>query len=106
MTSSFGFEDALAWFTLPLFIGAILTIYRIVREVSPHLSEQDQVIFKRWFRSGDDIRFNINDPLSRVWSEHYRLFPKSRKRLLFAFLLIAASLSVLAYPLWLVLSKR
>jgi hypothetical protein len=36
MTSGFGFEDAFLWFTLPLLIAAIITIYRIVHEVLPH----------------------------------------------------------------------
>jgi len=94
------------FFTFALFIAAFLTIVRIVGEVLPSLSEEDRARFRGWFRSGGGVRFNINNPLGRAWSEHYRLFPGSRKRVLFACLLIAASLSVLIYPLWLVLCSR
>src|SRR5437660_11962790 len=98
MTHNFGFDDAIAWLSLPLFIAAILMILWIVRDVLPYLSEEDRERIIQWYRSGGHGR--INKSIHRAWSEHYRLFPRSRKRALFAGLLIAASLSVLAYPVW------
>jgi len=104
MAYNFGFEDALTWFTLPLFIAAFLMIVWIVREVLPYLNEEDRARIRGWYLSAGHGRINM--VLHRAWSEHYRLFPRSRKRVLFACLLIAASLSILAYPLWIVLGRR
>jgi len=104
MFDKFGIADAMTWFTLPLFIAAILMIFWIVHEVLPFLNEVDRVQIQEWYRSGGHGR--INAALRSAWSEHYRVFPHSRKRVFFACLLIAASLSVLAYPLWLVLGKH
>lgn len=104
MGYNFGIDDALTWFTLPLFVAAFLMIFWIVYEVLPSLNEEDRLRIRKWYRSGGHGR--INRAIRRAWSEHYRLFPRSRKRVLFACLLIAASLSVLAYPLWLVLGQR
>jgi hypothetical protein len=104
MFENFGIDDAMMWFTLPLFFAAFLMIFWIVREVLPFLNEDDRVRILEWYRSGG--RGRIKAALRSAWSEHYRVFPRSRKRVLFACLLIAASLSVLAYPLWLVLGKR
>jgi hypothetical protein len=96
------FEGALTFFSLALFVAALILIVMVVREVLPHLHEQDRMLLERWVSSGGEIRYNINGPLKRAWNEHCRLFPQSRKRILFACLLIAASLSVMAFPLWIV----
>jgi hypothetical protein len=104
MFDNFGIDDAVTWFTLPLFIAAILMIFGIVHEVLPFLNEGDRVRIQEWYRSGGHGR--INAALRSAWSEHYRVFPHSRKRILFVCLLIAASLSVLAYPLRLVSGKH
>jgi hypothetical protein len=106
MNYKFGFDDALTWFTLPLFVAAFVVVFWIVREVLPSLNEQDKSAFKRWAQYGGAHRVNINGTLKRAWTEHYRAFPNSRKRPLLAILLIAASLSVLAWPLWYALSRR
>jgi hypothetical protein len=87
--------------SLALFAAAILTIVRIVRDVFQHLDEQDQAYFRTW------VWCNWPKlPVKNAWKEHIRLFPKSRKRLVFAFLVILASLSVMGYPLWLAVSPR
>jgi hypothetical protein len=104
MTRGFEFEDAVTWLTLPLFIAAILTMVMIVREVWPSLSAEDQTRFRRWTWPSGYVRNSA--ALNKAWSEHYRLFPASRKRVLFTCLLISACLSLLAYPLWLVLTQR
>jgi hypothetical protein len=99
-------ESVLTCFAVSLFVAAILAMVLIVREAFPRLTEQDQTRFKDWFRSGGELRFSINGPLREVWNEHCRWFPQSRKRILFAFLLIAASLSVMSIPLWLAFGQR
>jgi hypothetical protein len=99
-----GFDHAIYWLTLPLFIATIVMIFWIGHEVWPFLNEDDRIRIQEWFRSGGHGR--INAAIRRAWSEHYRAFPRSRKRALFACLLIATSLSVFAYPLWLVLGKH
>ena len=100
------FEGALQFLSVAMFVATIISIVIIVREVLPHLHEQDRMLLKSWFSSGGGIRLNINGPLKRAWNEHCRLFPQSRKRILFACLLIAASLSVMSVPLWIVLRQR
>jgi hypothetical protein len=101
MTHFFAFKDAVAWISLPLFIAAFVTMAIILREVSPSLNNEDRTRLKELF-SG---RVRISGAINRAWSEHYRLFPGSRKRVLFVCLLIGASLSPLAYPLWLFLTQ-
>ena len=88
--------------TLVLFVAVVVTMVRIVRDVFEGLSEQEQALFRGWPNSWG-MRFDR--ALRRAWNEHARLFPKSRKRVLFACLLLAAALSVMGYPLWLVLSS-
>jgi hypothetical protein len=89
--------------TLVLFVAAFLTMNTIVREVFEGLSEQEQALFRGWPNSWG-MRFDR--ALRTAWNEHTRLFPKRRKRVLFACLLLAAALSVMGYPLWLVLGSR
>ena len=81
------YEDALIWFTPPLFIAAFLAMAWIVRDVWPSLNEPERMRFKKWFSSSGPSPFG--GELNRAWREHYRLFPGSLKRLLFASLLIA-----------------
>jgi hypothetical protein len=45
----------------------------------------------------------MNRAISNAWNEHVRLYPKSRKRVLFACALILAFMSPLARQLWLML---
>jgi uncharacterized membrane protein len=49
----------------------------------------------------------VNQTLRNAWNQHALSFPASRKRTLFAvFLIGAAALSVMFYPLWLAIGQR
>ena len=78
-----------------LFCCAILMMVRIVRDVLPYLEEEDQTCLRGWFGS---LGFNDrSDALSTGWREHINRFPRSRKRLAFAVLFVAALLAVVVY---------
>lgn len=95
--------------TVVLFVAVVLTMARITRDVLPHLNEEDQFYLRSWRISSQGTlraRLSFGRGIRNAWNEHVRLFPKSRKRVLLACLLIAASLSITAYPLWLALAAR
>ncbi len=96
-------ETFFAAITLLLFVLAVLAMVVIVRDVLPSLDEDDRSSIRTyWFGSGSRGVWRSRERAIRnAWNEHARLFPKSRKRVLFAALLIAAALSVMGYPLWL-----
>ena len=81
---------------------AILTIVMVIRDVFPLLNQEDQAAFRDWTWMGTALRTwrRRDRAIGKAWDEHLRLFPKSRKRVLFAALLIAAVLSIIGYPLW------
>jgi hypothetical protein len=89
--------------SLVLFAAAAVTFIAMVREVLPHLAAEDRTPLQG--AGGSSIRrLRVRDrALARAWKVHVDLFPKSRKRQLFAVLLIAAALSVFGYPLWVAL---
>lgn len=86
-----------------LFAAAIATIISVVHDVRGHLDKQDHASFRAFPRFPN---VNFNRALGNAWKEHIRLFPESCKRLLFACFLIAACVSVMAYPVWMALSLR
>jgi uncharacterized membrane protein len=90
--------------SLALFAGAIATFVAIVREVVEQLDEVDRATLRAWFRFSSVT--TINRAIANAWRHHVQYFPKSRKRILFASLLVAACLSVMGYPLWLALVQR
>src|SRR5271154_3390560 len=104
MGQPIAFANALMWLTLPLFITAFVTMVWIVRDVWPSMHELDRLRFRRW--SSTMSLGPSGRELQVAWSEHRRLFPDSRKRLIFASILIFAALSLLLYPLWFVLLQR
>jgi hypothetical protein len=91
-----------------LFALAISSFVLIVRESSPFLVSDDQRALRDyWKPTGGFTAWSERDRAVRhAWSEHTRRFPKSRKRLFFAVLLIVAAGSVMFYPLWLAVSQR
>src|SRR5258708_39796645 len=90
--------------SLALSVATFLTMVRIVREVLPNLSEEDQARLRGWTASKRQWKFN--GTIHRAWNYHVRLFPKSCKRLLFACLFTACLLSIFAFPVWLALAVR
>jgi len=87
--------------SLPLFCAGIITFVLTVRDVFPFLDAGDQKALRGDSSPGDARSWRRTDcALRNAWNEHARLFPKSRKRVLFAVFLIGAALSLLGYPLW------
>ena len=89
--------------SLALFAGSIGTFVAIVRQVFEKLDDVDQGTLRAWFRFSSVT--SINRAIGNAWRRHVQLFPKSRKRVLFASLLVAACLSVMGYPFWLALGR-
>ncbi len=90
--------------SLALIAAAITTFVRIVRDVFEHLDKKDRASLSEWARLSSVV--NINRALDNAWREHLRLFPRSRKRLLFVALLLTACVSLLGYPLWVALGQQ
>ena len=88
--------------SLALFVLAILTFVLVIRDALPFLDPEDQTSLRNsWTRAQGFETFRKRDgAIKRAWNEHARRFPKSRKRLVFSALLIAAAISVMGYPLW------
>lgn len=108
-------EDVFKICTLVFVISIVASMVEIFRDVLPHLNEDDQGFLRGWFTS-DGRRLGMRETLSRhvrfdrligrVWNQHVRLFPNSRKRIIFACLFVGSLLSVFAYPLWLAVGPR
>lgn len=101
-------ENTLIIIALALFILMVLTMVRLIQDIQPHLSEEDQFCLhmnKSWisFPSTLRARWRFGRAIQSAWNSHVRLFPRSRKRVLFACLLIVFFFSIMAYPLWLAL---
>jgi hypothetical protein len=90
--------------SLALLAGAVATFVAIVRQVFEQLDDVDRATLRAWFRFSSIT--SINRAIGNAWKQHVQLFPSSRKRILFASLLIAACVSVMGYPLWLALVRR
>jgi len=87
--------------TIALLAAAVLTFMALVREALPHLSSEDRASLQSLLGPPTFSRLRVSDnALGRAWEVHGRVFPQSRKRILFAALLVATALSVFAYPLW------
>jgi hypothetical protein len=83
--------------SLSLFLLACVTMALIFRDVFPLLNQEDQTSFRHWIGRKSRLQ---NRAIDNVWKEHARSFPRSSKRYLFAFFLIAATISVMGYALW------
>lgn len=94
--------------SIALFVLAILTFFLVIRDAFPFLDSEDQTLLRNYWtgKARFDAWRKQDRAVKRAWKEHARSFPKSRKRLLFAALLIAAAISVIGYPLWLALGGR
>ena len=88
-----------------LFVLAILTMIAIVRDVFPLLSLQDQTSLRdHWIGASIRTWRDRDRAIVHAWNEHVRSFSGSRKRVLFAVLLIAAFLFAMSYPIWIAFS--
>jgi hypothetical protein len=91
--------------SLALFVAAAATFLAIVRDVLPHLPAKDRTALQDAQGSSLGQLRARDHAIGRAWKIHAAVFPKSRKRLLFATLLVAAAFSVVGYPLWITLVK-
>jgi hypothetical protein len=101
-------EGLFAAISVTLFFLTVLTFVWIVRDVFLLLNSEDQASLRSYGAgSGGFGTWRKRDrAIKQAWTEHTRSFPRSRKRVLFAFLLIASFLSVMGYPLWLTFGAR
>jgi hypothetical protein len=94
--------------SLALFVLAILTFVLVVCETFPSLGTEDQTSLRSHWTGAEG--FNTwrkrDRAIKHAWNEHARRFPNSRKRLLFAALLIAAAISLMGHPLWYAFGSR
>lgn len=93
--------------SLTLFLSACLTFVLLVLEALPLLDSEDQIALRNYWKptEGFGAWRKRDRAIKHAWNEHTKRLPKSRKRALFAALLIAAAVSVMFYPLWLVGGK-
>jgi len=101
-------EGFFAAISISLAVLTVLAFVWIVRDVFLLLSSEDQASLRTYWEGGAGFRAwrKRDRAIREVWIEHARSFPRSRKRFLFAFLLIACFLSVMGYPLCLTFSAR
>jgi hypothetical protein len=97
-------EDIFKIIAFVFFVATILAMVSIVREVLPRLCEEEQTVLRNWFTAS--LRWRAGRALNKAWDVHGSVFPKSRKRILFAFLLLGTFLAGMSYPLWLALGSR
>jgi hypothetical protein len=81
--------------TVCILCCAILTMVKIVRDVLPYLEEEDRTCLRECYA----FKNRFNQALSRAWTEHANRFPRSRKRIVFAILLIVTVMAVVGYAL-------
>jgi len=95
-------ENLFNGLSLALVVGAIATYISIVRDVLPHLAPEHREPLKHYFDNSGYWQLRAADKaIRKAWQAHGERFPNSHKKQLFAALLIVAALSVMAYPLWL-----
>ena len=100
--------------TLVLAVSIVVSIVGIFCDVLPHLNEDDQIFLRGWFtfhgrlgmRETLSRKVRFDRLLGRAWNQHVQVFPNSRKRIIFAWLVAGSLLSVFAYPLWLALVRK
>jgi hypothetical protein len=90
-------EGIFTTLSLALFVAVWATMFRIVQDVSPHLSEQHRECLRHWTRWNHS--FGCGGAIRTAWDEHIKMFPNSRKRVLLAVLLVALALSVIPLSL-------
>jgi len=101
-------EVLFAALSITLLFLTVLTFVWIVRDVFLLLNSEDQTSLRSYGAGGGGFGIwrKRDRAIKQAWTEHTRSFPRSRKRVLFAFLLIASLLSVMGYPLWLTFGTR
>ncbi|HTV57688.1 MAG TPA: hypothetical protein VMJ93_02360 [Verrucomicrobiae bacterium] len=87
---------------------SFLTIFLIIREILPAMGPEDQDLLRNYWMAPTGFRTlrHRDRAIRNAWNEHVRLFPRSRKRVIFASFLIASVISAMGYPLWLAFGPR
>jgi hypothetical protein len=88
---------------LSFLLLALVTMALIFREAFPHIHHDDRTTFQRWW--GRPVRLKSR-AIENVWKEHFRLFPKSRKRALFISAFLASAAFIMGYQLWLIFGAK
>jgi hypothetical protein len=99
-------ESMFILLALVLGVASALTMASIVSDVLPKLNQEERVSLRDWGTFSLRRVVKRNRAIRNAWNLHVLLFPKSRKRVLFACLLIGMLLSVICYPLWLAIGPR
>jgi hypothetical protein len=90
--------------SIALGAAAVTTFIAIVRDVSQHPSAENRHPLRHHFDNSTLRQLRAGDKaIGEAWNTHIKLFPQSRKRLLFGALAISTASSVMCYPLWLAL---
>lgn len=87
---------------------SFLTIFLIIREILPTMSPEEQNVLRNYWMAPTGFRTlrHRDRAIRDAWNAHVRLFPESRKRMIFASFLIASVISAMGYPLWLTFGPR
>ncbi len=94
-------ESLFTVLSLVLFAAAIIAYAAIVRDVMPHLAPEHRSALRHLFLNTRLREVRAGEKaIGTAWQAHSTLFQTSRKRMLFAGLFIAATLSVFCYPIW------
>jgi hypothetical protein len=101
-------ESVFTAISLSFFFFTILTMVTIVRDVFPLLHREDQASLRNYWTATGGFRtwWSRDGAIRKAWSQHFRSFPRSYKRVLFASILIALALSLMGYPVSLALRPR
>ncbi len=90
--------------TTGLLVAVIALMTKIVKEVLPVLSEEDQESLRGF--SGNGRLHGVNRALRNAWDIHVAKYPQSHKRAAAIFLFVVSVLSVMLLPIWMALGQR
>jgi hypothetical protein len=102
-------ETACGIASFVLSLAAVAAFVSIVREALPLLDDEDRVELRKLATSTahmwrDSVR--QNRAVRHAWNAHVDGFPASRKRIIFAALLLVAFLSIMGCPVWIAVVGR
>ena|ERR1700722_5715852 len=96
--------DALISIAVVFLVAGAFTLSSIFKEIHARLDEEDQDALRGWGLTGSTYGFG--PAVRRAWDLHVRLVPKSRKRIIFASLVIGMVLAVIGWVLFSAQSGR
>jgi len=100
-------ENVFIAVTVTLAAAAVGSFIWIVRDVLPYLSAEHRNALKHHSENSTIQQLRAGDKaIGKAWQTQVAVFPQSRKRLLFAALVVLAALSVMTYPLRMAFGSR